>query len=50
MRTVSLLQFAWWRYGCRALADYRASGGVNGGLGGSEARPRNIALLAWIKY
>ncbi|MBR0750348.1 hypothetical protein JQ582_41310 [Bradyrhizobium japonicum] len=27
-----------------------ASGGVNGGLGGSESRPRNIALLAWIKY
>ncbi|WP_439392556.1 tail fiber protein [Bradyrhizobium sp. PMVTL-01] len=27
-----------------------ASGSVNGGLGGSETRPRNIALLACIKY
>jgi microcystin-dependent protein len=27
-----------------------ATGGVNGGLGGAETRPRNIALLACIKY
>ncbi|MBR0741239.1 tail fiber protein [Bradyrhizobium liaoningense] len=27
-----------------------ATGGVNGGLGGSETRPRNIALLACIKF